>query len=120
MLKGIRGAIDVEKNEEEIVYGATRELLTEIMRVNNISQNNIISAFFSATRDLTAAYPAKAARDLGWTEVPMMCLQEMYVEGSLPQCIRILLHVDWVDNRPVQHVYLGRAKALRPDWLKNQ
>lgn len=94
---------------------ATRTLLSELVRVNDLKPEKIISAFFTATGDLKSVYPAQAAREMGWTMVPMMCLQEMNVTGSLPRCIRVLLHVQASDEKKIKHVYLGGAKKLRPD-----
>jgi len=117
MLKGIRGAIDVEKNEASFIYDATKKLLNELKDVNNLSVEDIISVMFTATPDLTTAYPAKAAREIGWTNVPMMCVQEMNVDGSLPKCIRVLLLVNWAEEKDIKHIYLGKAKKLRPDLV---
>jgi monofunctional chorismate mutase len=80
-----------------------------------LKTEEIINAFFTATPDLKSAYPAQAARNMGWTMIPMMCVQEMHVVGSLPKCIRVLLQVQQKKDREVKHVYLGEAKKLRPD-----
>lgn len=85
------------------------------MQVNGLVPEEIISALFTATSDLKSAYPAQAARSMGWTMVPMMCVQEMNVVGSLPRCIRVLLQVELEKEKEVKHVYLGAAKKLRPD-----
>jgi len=115
IIQGIRGAITVENDEPEAIFGATQTLLKEIARVNSLEPQNIINIFFTATSDLKSAYPAKAARDMGWTTIPMMCLQEMEVIGSLPRCIRVLMQVQGQDDKEVKHVYFGDAKGLRPD-----
>lgn len=115
MIKGIRGAIDVKRDEPGLIYSAARSLLENIIVTNELSVEDIIAVFFTVTPDLKSAYPAKAARDMGWVTVPMMCLQEMNVEGSLPYCIRVLIQVNWDKEREVKHVYLGKAKELRPD-----
>lgn len=119
IIKGIRGAIDVDIDEPQAICSATKTLLKKIVEANNIKPNNIINIFFTATKDLKSAYPAKAARDMGWTMVPMMCLQEMEVIGSLPRCIRVLLQVEGLSGQEIKHVYLGEAKQLRPDLVSN-
>jgi chorismate mutase len=118
-IKGIRGAIDVEVDEPQAIFEATKKLLKKILEVNNLQKENIINVFFTATHDLKSAYPARAARDMGWTMIPMMCLQEMEVIGSLPRCIRVLLQVEGYVNKEVKHVYLGKAQQLRPDLSKS-
>lgn len=112
----IRGAITVEENSKEAILNSTKELLKEIYLKNQLSQQEIISIFFSATKDLTKAYPAVAARALGIEEASLFCVQEMYVEGSMQRCIRILMHVNRDNNQcDAVHIYLKDAKKLRPD-----
>ncbi|MFO7682138.1 MAG: chorismate mutase [Chloroflexota bacterium] len=114
--RGVRGATTVCSNEAEAIYAATRELLYTMVRHNDIDPADVASAYFTTTLDLNAAYPATAARQLGWLDVPLLCGHEMDVPGSLPCCIRILLH--WNTGKPQQeivHVYLRDAHALRPD-----
>lgn len=114
--RGIRGAICVDINDAGAIVAATRELLERIVAVNSVAAEDVASVIFTATPDLNAAYPARAARDMGWTAVPLMCTQEMAVVGSLPRCIRVL--VLWNTDRPadqIRHVYLGEARNLRPD-----
>jgi len=86
-----------------------------MIKANSIEPADIICIFFTATGDLKSAYPAEAARDMGLTMSPMMCLQEMDVNGSLPRCIRVLIQVERVTEKEIKHVYLGEAKRLRPD-----
>ena len=118
-IRGIRGATVVERDEPVAIHSATRALLEAILAANpSLQPADLASAWFSATPDLSAAYPAVAARQLGWTQVPLMCVQEMDVPGSLARCIRVLLH--WNTDLPqaaIQHVYLGAAEALRPDLV---
>jgi chorismate mutase len=118
-VRGIRGATVAEANLPEPVYLATHELLLAILNANpGLGPDDIASAFFTVTEDLNAAYPARSARDLGWDQVPLMCAQEISVPGSLPHCIRVLLH--WNTELPasaIRHVYLGAAAALRPDLM---
>ena len=115
--RGIRGAITVDANQQESILAATRELLTRIVEANGLDVDDIASAIFTATSDLDAAPPARAAREMGWTSVPLLCMQEMAVAGALARCIRVLIH--WNTDLPqdrIHHVYLGGARVLRPDW----
>ncbi len=117
--RGVRGATSVDINDAVAIVTATRELLERIVAANDLLVEDVISVIFTATPDLDAAYPACAAREMGWMNTPLLCMQEMVVAGSLPRCIRVL--VLWnTDLSPgqVQHVYLGRARALRPDLLE--
>jgi len=113
---GIRGATVASANTPDAIYEATRTLLTTIVRENGISAEAIAYVLFTATPDLDAAYPAEAARAMGWCETPMLCTQEMRVQGSLPRCIRALVVCRLSASSPVRHVYLGEARTLRPDW----
>lgn len=116
-VRGIRGATAATEDQSEAILSATRELLGAIQTANpTLDPADLASAIFTVTEDLTAAYPAKAARKLGWTVVPLMCAREIMVPGSLPRCIRVLLH--WNTDLPqsaIRHVYLGEAAKLRPD-----
>ncbi len=115
--RGIRGATTVERNEREEMLAATIELLRAIMQRNELQAEDIASAFFTVTDDLDAAFPALAARELGWTEVALMCAREIPVPGSLEKCIRVLLHVNTERGAAeMQHVYLRRAVSLRPEF----
>jgi chorismate mutase len=114
--RGIRGATSVSTNYVEDILRATRNLLEQIVAANGVDAEHVAGVIFTATRDLDAAYPAQAAREMGWTDVPLMCMQEMTVANSLDRCIRVL--VLWnTTRRPdeIRHVYLGRARELRPD-----
>lgn len=112
----IRGAITVEENSKAQILSNTHELLTEIIEANGLTNEEIISIIFSATRDLSATYPAPAARSLGITDASLLCFQEMYVENSLEMCIRVMLHVEKdCCQKDAKHVYLKGAKILRPD-----
>ena len=117
--RGIRGATGVDINDAVAIITATRELLERIVAANDLLVEDVISVIFTATPDLDAAYPARAAREMGWMNTPLLCMQEMVVAGSLLRCIRVL--VLWntdLSSDQVQHVYLGRARALRPDLLE--
>ncbi len=121
-VRGLRGAISVTENTSEQIIAATRELLTELLRANAITEfDDIISAIFTTTPDLTAAFPAEAARALGMQHVPLLCASEIAVPHGMPRIIRILLHVNTTRNqKEVVHVYLGDAKKLRPDVCSAQ
>jgi chorismate mutase len=114
--RGVRGATTVEQTDRESVLIATRELLATMIRLNGIDRTDVASAIFTTTTDITSVFPATAARQLGWLDVPLMCGHEMTVEGSLQKCIRIMLH--WNTDKAqdqIQHIYLHGAKVLRPD-----
>ena len=114
--RGIRGATTVEENSAEAILTATRELLYIIIRANGIEQEDVASAIFTTTLDIDATYPALAARQLGWYDAALLCGHEMRVPGSVTRCIRILVHWN-TSKKPgdIVHVYLRRAKDLRPD-----
>lgn len=118
---GVRGATTVADNSRVAILEATSGLLNEIITVNRITLEDIASAVFTATPDLDAAYPAEAARELGWTQTPLLCMQEMQVVGSLRRCIRVLIHWN-TQHAPseIYHVYLGGAQALRPDLIEEK
>jgi chorismate mutase len=118
MLKAIRGAATTAGNTPADISTATQAMLQEIMAANYLSPQQIISAIFTLTPDLNAAFPAAAARALGWTDVPMMCAQEIPVPGALAKVVRVLIHAD--TDQPAHHIYLGGARALRPDWAARQ
>ena len=116
MCRGVRGATTVTSNDPETIFAATRELLYTMVRHNDIDPEDVASAYFTTTPDINAAYPATAARQLGWLDVPLLCGHEMSVPGSLSHCIRILLHWNTRKSQPdITHVYLHDAHALRPD-----
>src|SRR5262245_42269934 len=112
--RGVRGATFVPEDTPEAILTATRELLAAIVAANGIATEDIASAFFTTTPDLRAAFPARAARELGWTDVPLLGATEMDKEGGPPRCIRVLLH--WNTSRrqdEIVHVYLRGADAMR-------
>jgi chorismate mutase len=116
-VRGIRGATSVAVDSREAILEATRELLLEILRVNNIATfDDIASIVLTTTPDLTATFHAEAARGLGMQLVPLLCASEIAVPGSLPRCVRVLLHVNTdKPQRELVHVYLRDARNLRPD-----
>jgi len=115
-VRGIRGAITVEQNHGHEIVSATRELLGALAKANDVAIPDICSVIFSVTNDLNAQFPAVAARELGWLYTPLLCTNEIPVPGSLPKCIRVLLHVNTTKRQDeIVHVYLREAKKLRPD-----
>lgn len=115
-MKAIRGANTANENTAEAIRRCTLDMLNAIMKENALSSDEIVNATFTATRDLDAAYPAKFARELpGWDNVPLFCVQEMYVAGSLDSCIRVMLLTEREKDTEVQHIYMGEAVLLRPD-----
>ena len=117
--RGVRGATTVEHNTRDEILAATRELVALMVRRNGIDRKDVASAVFSTTPDLDAEFPALAARQLGWLDVPLLCGHEMAVPGSLPHCIRVLVHWNTeVPQSEIQHIYIRDAVKLRPDLCK--
>ena len=114
-LFALRGAITVDENESEAILSATTELVTELMARNEIGPDDCVSCIFTLTDDLDAAFPAVAARRLGFDKVPLLCTREVPVPGALPMVIRILLHYYAPEDHEPRHVYLRGARVLRSD-----
>ena len=116
----IRGAITVDENTCEAIKNATVELFSAVIEQNELKPEDIVYINFSATKDITKAHPAKFIRtELGISSIPLMCYQEMDVEGALEMCIRLLIVINTINNDfSAKHVYLKGAKVLRPD-IKN-
>lgn len=115
--RGIRGATTVERNEREEILAATRELLTLLISRNELRAEDVASVIFTMTADLDAEFPALAARELGWSDVALICMREIPVPGSLPMCIRVLLHVNTERGAgEIHHVYIRGAVNLRPEF----
>ena len=117
--RGVRGATTVEANTRDEILTNTRQLLALMIRANGIEPDDVGSAMFSVTSDLNAEFPALAARQLGWLDVPLLCTYEVDVPGSLRRCVRVLIH--WNTETPqhqVRHVYIKEAMRLRPDLSK--
>ena len=121
-VRGLRGATVAEADQPEAILAATMELLEEILEANpSLRLEDIASALFTVSVGVRSVYPAQAARQMGWQLVPLMCAQEIPVPGSLPRCIRVLIH--WNTDLPpvsVKHVYLHQAASLRPDLAGEQ
>ena len=114
--RGIRGATTADANTREAILAATREMLALLIEQNRLQPDDIASAIFSTTPDLNAEFPAVAARELGWVDTALLCTHEMAVPGSLPRCIRVLIH--WNTScraDEVRHVYIRGARSLRPE-----
>ena len=120
--RGIRGATTVERDDGQLIVAATQELLEKIFQSNEIHDfDEIVSAVFTTTSDLSSTFPAEAARKLGMNQVPLLCAREIPVPGSMPFCIRILLHLNTEKKQnEIVHVYLNEAKRLRPDVTSAQ
>lgn len=116
-VRGIRGATTIDRDMEVDILSATRELLEGIFAANpELKTGDIASAIFTVTEDIHSAFPALAARQIGWDHIPMMCAREIPVPESLPFCIRVLIHwnTDTAQDA-VRHIYLRGAEKLRPD-----
>ncbi len=114
--QGIRGATTADENTAEAILAATGELLRLVVEANDLRQEDVGSVIFTATPDLSAVFPARAAREMGWSAVPLLCAQEIPVAGDIQRCIRILVHWNTEkDQSEIAHVYLKGARALRPD-----
>ena len=120
-MRGIRGAITVEENTAEAVMEATREVVVAMLEANEVKTEDIGAAIFTATEDITAVFPAKGARAFpGFELVPLFDARQMDVDNALDHCIRVLLLVDTdKTQREIKHIFLGRAKNLRPDLVRN-
>ena len=119
LVRGIRGAITAESNTKEEIIEKTKELLVTLKKENDFKIEDITSIFFSVTSGLNAAFPAQAARELGWKQVPLFDMQEIDVPGSLPKCIRILIQINCQKSQQeIKHCYLRDAKILRKDLIK--
>lgn len=115
-VRGVRGATTVTRNQKDEILEVTKELLSTMLEVNGIDTEDIASAWLTTTPDLYAEFPAVAARQIGWTQVPLMQSHEMSVPGMLPLCIRVLLHWNTEKSQSeIRHVYLREAARLRPD-----
>lgn len=114
--RGVRGATTVENDERGEILRATRELLAAMVEANGIATADIAAAIFTVTDDVSAAFPAAAARELGWNAVPLLDAREIPVPGALPLCIRVLLLINTGRTQTeIRHVYLKNASALRED-----
>jgi chorismate mutase len=115
-VRAVRGAVQIDTDDRDAILEGTTELVNEVMTRNELTTDDVISVLFTATPDLTAEFPALAARKLGFHDVPLVCAAEIAVRGAMPRVVRLLAHVE--TDRPrsaIQHVYLRGATALRLD-----
>ncbi|MGI8427522.1 MAG: chorismate mutase [Actinomycetota bacterium] len=115
-IRGLRGATSVPSDTKQNIVEATAELLKEMMDRNELSQDDLVSIIFTATRDLRSEFPAAAAREIGISDIPLLCASEIDVEGAIPKVIRVLMHISTTKDRSaLHHIYLREAKPLRAD-----
>lgn len=118
-VRGVRGAITVSENSAEAILNATEEMLRWLIDKNEIQEDDVASILFTSTPDLNAAFPAKAARNMGWRHVALMGFQEIDVPEGLKMCIRVLIHWNTEKtNHDLTHAFLRGAAALRPDLVR--
>ncbi|MBC7813979.1 MAG: chorismate mutase [Burkholderiales bacterium] len=114
--RGVRGGTTVDENTLDAIIDATRELLEVLVEANGIVEDDVASVIFTTTSDLNAVYPARAARDMGWTRTALMGCCEIDVPNGIPMCIRVLIHWNTTKTlNEIQHVYIRGAISLRPD-----
>ena len=115
-VRAVRGAIQVDADDRDEILEGTTQLITAVLKKNDLTPDDLISVFFTATPDLTAEFPAYAARALGFTDVPLLCATEISVAGAMPRVLRLMAHVETDRSRAeLHHVYLRGAAALRRD-----
>jgi len=118
MVRGVRGATTCAANDAADMLAATADMVEALVAANGIAAEDVAAAIFSFTPDLDAAFPARAARELGWSAVPLMCTREIPVPGALQRCIRVLVLWNTAKAQDeIIHVYLREAKSLRPDLV---
>jgi chorismate mutase len=116
MVRGIRGAVRPTENSKEAIFAATTELLKEILKKNQLTEEDIASIFITTTPDLNADFPAYAIRGNGFSLVPVLCASEINVPGAMQRVVRILIHASTeLSQKEIKHVYLGDTATLRPD-----
>jgi chorismate mutase len=116
LLRALRGATTVDDDTPEQIAARIQELLTEIMARNGLVEDDVVSIIFTTTPDVTSAFPATGARDIGFGAVPLLCASEIAVAGGTPRCLRVLLHIHTTRSRDeLRHVYLHGAQGLRDD-----
>jgi len=119
VVRGIRGATTVDRNDAAEIKEATKELLQKILSENTLCTEDLVSAIFTVTSDLNADFPASSARELGWELVPLLCATEIPVPSGLSHCIRVLLHVNTTRcQTEIKHIFLRNAVTLRKDLVK--
>ena len=121
MMRGIRGAITVSADHPDEILKETKKLVLEMAKENDVEPDQVASVIISTTTDISSAFPAKAVRTIDdWTYVPVMCTHEMDVPGSMPLCIRVMLHANTAKSQQeINHIYMNDAVKLRPDLIKD-
>lgn len=120
-LRAIRGATTAVANTREAIFEATHELVAALIQQNDLDPADLVSAHFTLTGDLDAAFPAEAARAMGWGHVPLLCMREIDVPGSLRRCVRVMIHTYTArEAAELRHLYLRGASVLRPDLAQPQ
>ena len=115
-LQALRGAVTCDANTKSEITDKTQQLVHELLTRNGLAHDDLVSIIFTATEDLTAEFPATAARELGLGDIPLLCARELAIDGKMPRVIRVLVHC--YTSRPrveLHHIYLGAARALRDD-----
>lgn len=122
LFRGVRGAITIEENKEEVIIQATDRLLRKMIEDNDINPELVASVFISVTDDITDVFPARAMRSIeGWNHVPVMCMKEISVKSGLEKCIRVMMHINTdKSQQEIKHIYLERAVMLRPDIVNKK
>ena len=116
MMRAVRGAVTIERDERAAVFEAVKSLMSEIMRRNSVDPEDMTDIIFTVTPDIKSAFPAAAVREMGITDVPLLDMAAPDVDGALRLCIRVMVHIDTeLANSELRHVYMGGAAALRPD-----
>jgi chorismate mutase len=115
VLRAVRGATSVREDTSEAIREGTAELVGEVLARNGLTPEDLVSVIFTATEDLTADFPAAAAREMGLSAVPLICAREIPVVGALGMCIRVMVHCYAPPDREIHHVYLHAARQLRTD-----
>jgi len=119
-MQAVRGAVKVEKDVPEEIKKQVTRLMSKLFEVNSLSRHEVVSIFFSQTKDLSSCNPATAAREAGYHEYAYFCLQELEIDKAPKRMIRILVHICCETERELQPVYIGEAKKLRPDLFGNK
>lgn len=121
MMRGIRGAITVSADHPDEILKETKKLVLEMAKENDVEPDQVASVIISTTTDISSAFPAKAVRTIDdWTYVPVMCTHEMDVPGSMPLCIRVMMHANTAKSQQeINHIYMNDAVKLRPDLIKD-
>ncbi|HEY2563210.1 MAG TPA: chorismate mutase [Acidimicrobiales bacterium] len=115
-VRAVRGATTVDADTPEVIKERVVALLEQVLEQNGLTEDDIISILFTATEDIVSTFPATAARSMGLGAVPLICARELSITGSVPRCIRVMLHVETERSRnEIHHVYLEGAKGLRDD-----